>query len=143
MKSVNLTKLDSATGLPLTLTFEGTGAGTGRMYAYQGGGRIVVETTTTSEANKKITLTTPVAFRILDVYSIHNDTTQAKWTIKNTTTAITSLIDMAGAGDKAIDRAISIVNAQYEFAEDDDDLVIAIDATGAALAIWVFDIQFV
>lgn len=140
MKSVNFVKLNSVTGLPLTLTFEGSGVGTGRMYA---DGTIVVETTTTSEANKTITLTTPVAFRVLDVYSIHNDTVRAQWTIKNTGSAITSLIDMAGAGDKAIDRAISVATGNYEFKEDDDDLVIAIDSTGAALAIWVFNIQFI
>ena len=142
MKSVNYTKLNSATGLDLTLTFSGTGAGTGKMYAYQGGGRIIIETTTTAQASKTITITTPVSFRILDVFSIHSNNTNSKWTIKNNTTAISSLIEMA-ASDTDIDRAIEIANAQYEFTEDDDDLVIDIDATGAALAIWVFDIQFI
>ena len=142
MKSINRTKLDSATGLDLTLTFNGAGAGTGKMYAYQGGGRIVIDITTAIALSKKVTITTPVAFRILDVYSIHSDNTNSKWTVKNTTTAISSLIVMA-ASDTDIDRAIELANAQYEFAEDDDDLVIDIDSTGAALAIWVFDIQFV
>ena len=140
MKSIDFVQLIPLTGLDLgSLTFEGTGAGSAKIFQ---DGTIVVETTTTAEANKTITLKTPVSFRILDVFSIHNDATSAKWTIKNNTTAITSLIVM-GASDTDIDRAISIDNAQYEFTADDDDLVIAIDNTAAALAIWVFKIQFI
>ena len=141
MKSVNLTKLDSATGLPLTLTFNDAGAGTGKMYAYQGGGRIVIDITTAIALSKKVTITTPVSFRVLDVFSIHKNGTKSLWTLKNDGTAITSLIDMVSEDD--IDRAVSIKNVSYEFTEDDDDLVIDINGTGAALAIWVFDIQFV
>lgn len=139
MKSIDRAQLYSLAGLDLgDLTFSGTGAGKATMYA---NGTIVVETTTTAEASKTITIKTPAAFQILDVYSIHNNATSAKWTIKNNTAAITSLIVMA-ASDNDIDRAISIANAEHEFAEDDDDLVIDIDATGAALAIWVFQIRF-
>ena len=138
MKSINQFKLIPLTGLDLTLTFSGTGAGTAKLYQ---DGTIVVIATTTFQASKTCTITIPVALSILDVFSIHKDATSAKWTIKNTTTAITSLIVMA-ASDTDIDRAISIDDAQADFVEDDDDLVIDIDATGAALAKWVFNVQF-
>lgn len=139
MKSRDAQKLIPLQGLDLgALVFSGTGAGQAIIYP---DGKIVVIATTTFQASKTCTIKTPYTFRLLDVYSIHLDSTSAKWTIKNNTSAITSLIVMA-ASDTDIDRAISIDNAQYGFSEDDDDLVIDIDATGAALAVWVFKIQF-
>ena len=139
MKSTNQFQLIPLTGLDLSLTFSGTGAGTAKLYA---NGTIVVIATTTFQASKTCTITIPVALTVTDGRSIHKDSTESEWTIKNNTTAITSLIVMA-AVNKDIDRAISIDGAQADFVEDDDDLVIDIDATGADLAKWIFDVNFI
>ena len=139
MKTINLSKMKPPTGRSLTATFSGTGAGTAKLYSY---GYIIVRVTTTQQASSTITITTPVSFRVLDMFSLHSDGTSFKWTLKNNTTAVIPEVTVA-ASDNDIDRAVKIDNAQYEFTKDDNDLVISLDATGAGLAEYRIKIQFI
>ena len=139
MKTIDLIKMMPPDGLDLTVTFSGTGAGTAKLFSY---GYIVVRVTTTQQSNTTMTITTPISFRILDIFSIHSDATSYKWTLQNNTSGITSEITVA-ASDDDIDRAISLDNAQYEFTDGDDDLVISLDATAAGLAEYYIKIQFI
>ena len=138
MKTINLVKMMPPTGRELTVTFSGTGAGTAKLYSY---GYIVVRVTTTQQSSSTITITTPVSFRILDMFSIHSNGTAYKWTLKNNTTDLVPEVTVASDND--IDRAIKIDNAEYEFLIDDDDLVISLDGTGAGLAEYYIKIQFI
>ena len=142
MKSIDQVKLYSLTGLDLTVTVEGTGAASAKLFA---SGRIYINVTTTLEVSKKITLTTPTAFRILDAYSIHRDGTQTSWQLKNDSTAITAAVAVA-AVDKDVDGVqiadLTIDDGQYEFLEDDDDLVVGI-VTGAFLGDIIIDTVFI
>ena len=139
MKSNDFLRLIPPTGLALTLTFDGDGAGTAKIYRE---GLIVLQITTGIGTSKQVTLTTPTSFRVLDVWSVHSDGTSAKWTLKNDTSSITSLIVMA-ASDTDIDRAISIDDAEYEFVDGDDDLVVTNDGTGIALFELYIKIQYI
>lgn len=138
IKSIDQFKLIPLTGLDLSLTFSGTGAGTAKLYP---NGTIVVIATTTFQASKICTITTPVALTITAVRSIHKDGTSAKWTIKNGSNALSDEVTMA-ASDTDLDFASKIIDSEADFVEDDDDLIISLDATGAALAKWIFDVNF-
>ena len=139
MKTIDLIKMMPPTGLALTATFSGTGAGTAKLFSY---GYIVVRTTTTQASGSTITITTPVSFRILDMFSIHSDTVTYKWTLKNDSSDVIPEVEVLG-NDNDIDRAIKIDNGEYEFLIDDDDLVISLDGTGAGLAEYYIKIQFI
>ena len=137
MKSIDRAQLYSLTGLALGVTFGGAGAGTAKIFA---NGRIVISLTTGAASGQDITLTTPVAFTVRDIKSIHANGTASAWTLKNGSSGVTSSVAV-GASDNDIDRAVDIINAEYAFLEDDDDLVLTI-ATAAFLGDFVIDIDF-
>ena len=139
MKTFDLIKMMPPTGLALTATVSGTGAGTAKLFSY---GYIVVRVTTTQQSSSTITITTPVSFRILDMFSIHSDSQTYKWTLKNDSSDVIPEVTVAG-NDNDIDRAIKIDNGEYEFLIDDDDLVISLDGSGAGLAEYYIKIQFI
>lgn len=139
MKTINLVKMMPPTGRELTVAFSGSGAGTAKLFSY---GYIVVRTTTTQASGTTITITTPVSFRVLDMFSIHSDSQTYKWTLKNDSSDVIPEVEVLG-NDNDIDRAIKIDNGEYEFLIDDDDLVISLDGTGAGLAEYYIKIQFI
>jgi len=112
------------TGESLTVTMGGTGSATAKIFA----DKIIVDASA-AEAAKTITLTTPMSFKVLDMFTIHGDTTACTVQLKNNTDAVTDAVSLA-ASDTDIDRAIEIDDAYDDFTKDDDDLVLAI-GTGA------------
>ena len=139
MKTINLVKMMPPTGRELTVAFSGSGEGTAKLFSY---GYIVVRVTTTQQVSSTITITTPVSFRVLDMFSIHSDSVTYKWTLKNDSTAVVPEV-LVDSSDNDIDRAIKIDNAQYEFTKGDDDLVISLGTPGAGLAEYYIKIQFI
>ena len=137
MKSIDRAQLYSLTGLALGVTFGGAGAGTAKIFA---NGRIVISLTTGAASGQDITLTTPVAFTVRDIKSIHANATASAWTLKNGSNGVTAAVAVANS-DNDIDRAVGIINAEYAFLEDDDDLVLTI-STAAFLGDFVIDIDF-
>lgn len=128
--------INSPEGIDLTVTMEGTGSATAKIYP---DGKIVVELTD-AQVDKYVNLSTPYGMKVLNAHSIHQDATSAAWQLKNTAAAITDAVTMA-ASDKDIDVATEIDDAAYQFVEDDDDLRIAV-TTAAANATLVIQVQF-
>ncbi len=139
MKTIDFVKLIPPTGLALGLTFDGDGAGSAKIFRE---GLIVLKLTTGLGTSKKVTLTTPTSFRVLDAWSVHSNGTSAKWTLQNASTAISTEVTMA-ASNEDIDVVIDIDNDEYEFTDGDDDLVVANDATAVALFELYIKIQFI
>jgi len=122
--------------VPLTITFEGTGAGT----AWISGNMIFVNVTTVLEHTKYINLTTPIAFNVVNFWSIKgNGTASGTLTLLNTVGAISDAIVLTTA-DKTIDRATTIDNDYSSFNEDDDDLRVEV-GTAAYLGLMVIEID--
>lgn len=71
----------------------------------------------------KVTVETPIDFKVIDVHTIHYDGNATELTIKNGGTAVMSALTILGS-DKDIDRAGDIDDAQWAFASGDDDLEI-------------------
>ncbi len=143
MKSIDFVQLVPLTGLDLTVTLSGTGAATAKLFQ---NGRIYINVTTTLEVSKTLTLNVPTSLRVIDVRTIHNNATAASIQIKNDTTAVTSVI-VAAAVDKDVDgvhtaTAGTIDDAQYEFTEGDDDLVVAV-SVAAFLGDIIIDTVFI
>ena len=107
----------SPIGVTLTVTMEGTGSATALMTPY---GLIIVDADT-AEASKYINLSTPLSFKVIDVHTIHGDTTACTVTISNAGSAISDAISLA-ASDTDIDRAAEIDDAYDDFTYDDNDL---------------------
>ena len=139
MKTIDFVKLIPLTGLDLTLTFSGNGAGTGKMFK---NGSIVIDLTTGQASGSTLTITTPVSFRVLDIFSVHKNSTAYKWTLKNDTATISPEITVGSSGDE-IDKVTKIANDKYEFTKGDDDLVISLDSTGDGIAAYYIKIQFI
>ena len=138
MKSNDFLRLIPPTGLELTLTFDGDGAGTALMFRE---GLIVLKLTTGLGTTKKVTLTTPTSFRVLDVWSVHSNGTGAEWTLRNGDNAISTEVAMVNITD--IDRVVDIDNDKYEFVDGDDDLVVINSASGIALFELYIKIQYI
>ena len=123
-------------GIALTCTLSGTGSATALLLPT---GKIIVDASA-AQAGKTITLTTPVAFKVLDAMSIHGDGTGCVFQLKNGSNALTTTVTVAGS-DKDIDRATSVDDAYDDFATGDDDLVIAITSAAFTGRI-IIDIQY-
>jgi len=122
--------------VPLTVTFEGTGAAT----AWISGNLIIVDVTTVAQASKYINLSTPIAFTVINFWSIKgNATASVTLQLKNTTTAISDAVAVTTA-DKTIDRAAEISDAAHTFDAGDNDLRIAV-GTDAYLGKIVIEID--
>ena len=120
--------------IDLTTTLEGTGAATAVLL-----GKQIIATLVSAEVDKYVNISTPLGFRVINAYSIHQDANDYDWQLKNTGNAITSAVAVA-ASDKDIDVAVDIDDAYSTFLRDDDDLRIAI-TTDAAVAIIVISIE--
>ena len=120
--------------LDLTVTMEGTGSATAVLL-----GKQIIATLVSAQVNKYVNISTPLGFRVIRAYSIHQDANDFGWQLKNTAGAITDAVAVA-ASDTDIDKAVEIDDAQSTFARNDDDLRIAI-TTDAAVAIIVIEIE--
>ena len=123
-------------GIALGVTFEGTGAGTAKIYP---NGRIILTLTTAAQVSKYVKLTTPYAMKVLDAFSIHGNATACTWAVANGSSNIIDAVTVA-ASDTDIDRALDIDDAYNTFASGDNDLQIDI-ATAGFLGVLVIDTQ--
>jgi len=122
--------------VPLTVTFEGTGAGT----AWISGNLIIIDITTVAQLGKYFDLSTPIDFDFLNMWSIHGDgTANVTLTAKNSTASITDAVAVTTA-DKTIDRITTVDDDYIAFVAGDDDLRIAV-GTAAFLGIIVIEID--
>lgn len=126
--------ITNADGVSLTATLSGTGSATAKLFP----DKIIVDCSAAEHA-KTVTLTTPIGFKILDVWTVHGNATSCTVQVKNGSTAVSDAISIA-ASDKDIDRATTLDDAQWEFTKDDDDLVIA-PGTAAFTGRVVIEIQ--
>jgi len=141
MKSNSLTNQDFAAlanGLPvpLDITFSSTGAGT----AWISGNYIIIDITTAIALDTTITLTTPIDFDFVNMWSIKgNAQAGVVLTAKNASGLITDAISLTTA-DKTIDKATDIIDLYRSFTTGDDDLVF-LSATAAFLGRIVVEID--
>jgi len=120
----------------LTVSFEGTGAGT----AWISGNYIIIDITTVAQHTKYINLSTPIDFDVLNFWSIHgNGTANATLQLLNTATAISDAVAVTTA-DKSIDRCAEISDAAASFAVGENDLRIEV-GTAAFLGKIVIEID--
>lgn len=117
----------------LVTTLEGTGAASAVLL-----GKQIIVTLVSAEVNKYVNISTPLGFRVLGAYSIHQDANDFDWQLVNTGDAITSAVAVA-ASDTDIDIAVDIDDDYSTFERNDDDLRIEI-TTDAAVATIVIDI---
>ena len=103
----------------LTCTLGSTGSANAQLFAK----RIIVNLAAALHANT-VTITTPIGFRIVNVYSICEAASAATVIVKNAAGVITSTITMTA--NKDVDRVTSIDDAYSTFARGDDDLVLTI-----------------
>ena len=110
--------------LDCTLTFSGVGAGT----AFIRNDKLYIDVTTAAAVSTtSITLSTPMSFKIIDVYAIRNGGNAAVIDLLNGaggTSIITTALTQAA--DTDIDRAVKINDAANSFTEGDDDLVVSV-----------------
>jgi len=118
----------------LTTTMEGTGSATAVLL-----GKQIIVTLVDAEVDKYVNISTPLGFRVIGAYSIHQDANDFDWQLKNTAGAISDAVGVA-AVDTDIDKAAKINDAYSTFLRGDDDLRIAI-TTDAGVAIIVIDIE--
>ena len=117
----------------LVTTLEGTGAASAVLLGNQ-----IIATLVDAQVNKYVNISTPLGFRVVGAYSIHQDANDFDWQLVNTGDAITSAVAVA-ASDTDIDVAVDIDDAYSTFVRNDDDLRIEI-TTDAAVAVIVIDI---
>jgi len=141
MKSNSLTNqyfaaLANGLPVPLDITFSGDGVGT----AWITGNYIIINVTTAAQLGKTLTLTTPIDFDFVNMWSIKgNGTGSVVLTAKNTAGLITDAISLTTA-DKSIDKATDIIDLYRSFTAGDDDLVILV-ATAAFLGKIIIEID--
>ena len=107
-----------ATELSLTQA----GAGTGK--AVIQGSQIIIDVAAVAVNDPAMTLSTPIPFRIVDVYALTNAATAAVLDIDNGSSSVLGGATLTMAGDTDIVRATEIDDAYWEFAAGDDDLKI-------------------
>ena len=103
----------------LTCTLSSTGAANAQLL----GNHIIVNLAAALHVNT-VTITTPIGFRITDVYSICEAASAATVIVKNSAGVITSTITMTA--DTDVDRVTTIDDAYNTFLRGDDDLVLTI-----------------
>ena len=120
-------------GIDLTCTLSGTGTAAAKMTQ-----RNIVIDLAAAQHTKTVTITTPIAFKVLNAHIIASGTTDSGLAVQNGSTAITDAI-AHGTADKAVVNAGTIDDAQYAFAKDDDDLTLAV-TTAAFTGVLVLEI---
>ena len=102
------------------LTLTQTGAGTGT--AVIQGNQIIFDVAAVAVNDYAMTVTTPISFRIIDVYAISTAATAAVLDIDNGTASVLGGDTLTMAGDTDLIRATEIDDANWEFTAGDDDL---------------------
>lgn len=121
-------KLNNGQPIDLSLTFGSTGSGKAKLFQR----RIIVDLVAALHSND-VTITTPIAFEILDVYVIQESSTATAVQVKNTAAAISDNITVTT--DKNLYYAGEIDNAASIFARGDDDLVLTISTAAATVKV--------
>ena len=102
------------------LTLTQTGAGSGK--AVIQGNQIIFDVADVAVNDYAMTVTTPISFRVIDVYAISTAATAAVLEIDNGTASVLGGNTLTMAGDTDLIRATEIDDAQWEFTAGDDDL---------------------
>ena len=102
------------------LTLTQTGAGSGK--AVIQGNQIIFDVADVAVNDYAMTVTTPISFRVIDVYAISTASTAAVLDIDNGTSSVLGGNTLTMAGDTDLIRATEIDDAQWEFTAGDDDL---------------------
>ena len=119
------------------LTLTQTGAGTGT--AVIQGNQIIFDVADVAVNDYAMTVTTPISFRVIDVYAISTASTAAVLDIDNGTSSVLGGNTLTMAGDTDLIRATEIDDAEWEFTAGDDDLKIHV-ATAVFAGMIVIDI---
>ena len=119
------------------LTLTQTGAGTGT--AVIQGNQIIFDVAAVAVNDYAMTVTTPISFRIIDVYAISTAATAAVLDIDNGTSSVLGGDKLTMSGDTDVVRATEIDDAQWEFTAGDDDLRVHV-ATAVFAGMIVIDI---
>ena len=119
------------------LTLTQTGAGTGT--AVIQGNQIIFDVAAVAVNDYAMTVTTPISFRIIDVYAITTAGTAAVLDIDNGTSSVLGGNTLTMAGDTDLIRATEIDDANWEFTAGDDDLRVHV-ATAVFAGMIVIDI---
>jgi len=104
----------------LTLTQAGAGTGT----AVIQGNQIIFDVAAVAVGDPAMTISTPISFRVVDVYAISTAGTAAVLDVDNGSTSLLGGATLTMAGDTDVIRATEIDDAQWEFTAGDDDLKI-------------------
>jgi len=104
----------------LTITQAGAGTGT----AVIQGNKLIIDVADVAVGDPAMTITTPISFRILDVYAITNASTAAVLDVNNGGNSVLGGATLTMAGDTDLIRATEIDDAEWEFTAGDDDLKI-------------------
>lgn len=124
-------KMFTGQPLDLTVTMEGTGTGSAVLL-----GKQIIVTLAAAESAKYVNISTPLGFRVVDAYSVHNNATASTWQLANTTDAINTAVVMA-ASDTDIDKTVDIDDAYSTFLRGDDDLRLIISVAAATAVIFI------
>jgi len=119
------------------LTLTQTGAGSGK--AVIQGNQIIFDVADVEVNDYAMTVTTPISFRIIDVYAISTAGTAAVLDIDNGTASVLGGNTLTMAGDTDVIRATEIDDAQWEFSAGDDDLKVHV-ATAVFAGMIIIDI---
>ena len=120
------------------LTLTQTGAGTGT--AVIQGNQIIFDVADVAVNDYAMTVTTPISFRIIDVYAISTAATAAVLDIDNDTSSVLGGATLTMAGDTDVIRATEIDDAAWEFTAGDDDLRVHV-ATAVFAGMIIIDIM--
>lgn len=104
------------TGHSLTVTMEGTGSATAKIFL----DKIVIDAAA-AQTGKYFNVSTPLGFKVLQIQLIHGNATSATVQTLNTAAEIVPAIT-AAASDTDIDVGVSVDDAYHEFSAGDDDL---------------------
>ena len=119
------------------LTLTQTGAGSGK--AVIQGNQIIFDVADVAVNDYAMTVTTPISFRVIDVYAISTASTAAVLDNDNGTSSVLGGNTLTMAGDTDLIRATEIDDAQWEFTAGDDDLRVHV-ATAVFAGMIVIDI---
>tara|TARA_R110002051_G_scaffold71043_2_gene128082 strand:+ start:200 stop:628 length:429 start_codon:yes stop_codon:yes gene_type:complete len=119
------------------LTLTQAGAGTGS--AVIQGNQIIFDVAAVAVNDPAMTISTPISFRVIDVYAITTAATAAVLDVNNGGNSVLGGTVLTMAGDTDLIRASEIDDAEWEFTAGDDDLKIHV-ATAVFAGMIVIDI---
>ena len=119
----------------LTITQAGAGTGT----AVIQGNKLIIDVAAVAVNDPAMTITTPISFRVLDVYAITNAATAAVLDVNNGSNSVLGGATLTMAGDTDLIRATEIDDDNWEFTAGDDDLRVHV-ATAVFAGMIIIDI---